>query len=131
MGPQWTPLAVAASIQPACSCTAMDRDAAREDGPSAMSSTKSLTWAAEVCRVSSSTFASHRAASSTPKQSGGLVQTIGQSSSLSRPQGGRSSEQSLRHPREQRLMPHHSMPPLWIPSPVPPSLLGWSGLLHP
>jgi hypothetical protein len=31
-----------------------------------MSSTKSLTWASEVCRASSSTFASHRVASSTP-----------------------------------------------------------------
>jgi hypothetical protein len=41
--PQRTPLAAMKSTQPSSSSTAMDRDAAREDGSSALSSTKSQT----------------------------------------------------------------------------------------
>jgi hypothetical protein len=63
--PQWTPSMVAASIQPLKSSATVDKEAAREDGPSALSSTKSRTHATEVHRASSSASASHRAANST------------------------------------------------------------------
>jgi hypothetical protein len=54
------------STQPLSSSTTVNRDAAREDFPSALSSTKSWTHAAKVCRASSSASTSHRTASSTP-----------------------------------------------------------------
>jgi hypothetical protein len=64
--PEQTPLAAVASIHPSSSSTYMDIDAAREDDPSAVSSTKSRTHATEVHRASSSAFDCHHAASSAP-----------------------------------------------------------------
>jgi hypothetical protein len=63
--PQWTPLVAAASIWPSSSSAATDIDATREDGPTALLSSKPQTRAAKVCRSSSYTCTSHRAASST------------------------------------------------------------------
>jgi hypothetical protein len=63
--PQWTPLAAAASIRPLSSSAATDIDVAREDGPSALPSTKPQTQAVEVRRASSAASTSHHVASST------------------------------------------------------------------
>jgi hypothetical protein len=60
--PQRTPLAAVASIRPLSSSTAMDIDAASEDGPLALSSTMSQTRGAKVNRASISTFLTRRAA---------------------------------------------------------------------
>jgi hypothetical protein len=60
-----TPLVAAASIRPSSSSTVVDIDAAKEDGPSTLPSTKSQTRAAEIYRASSSASASCRSASST------------------------------------------------------------------
>jgi hypothetical protein len=66
---QWTPLVATTSIWPSSSSTTIDRDAAREDGPSTLSSTKSQTHVAEVRRVSSTTSTCRRAVSSTSSHS--------------------------------------------------------------
>jgi hypothetical protein len=50
--PQRTPLVAAVLIQPSSSSTTVDRDTIREDGPSALSSTKSQTHMAKVPRAS-------------------------------------------------------------------------------
>jgi hypothetical protein len=92
--PQGSPLAAVALTRPSSSSATVDRDAAREDDPSALSSTKPQTRAAEVRRASNSASASHRAASSAPTY---LVA----SSRRARPDGGPRS-------RLQILMPGHS-----------------------
>jgi hypothetical protein len=63
--PQQTLLAALASIRPLSNPAAADIDAEREDGPSVLSSSKSRTHVAEVCKASSFTSASHQAANST------------------------------------------------------------------
>jgi hypothetical protein len=62
----WVPQPTVALIQPSSSSITMDRYAAREDGPLALSSTKSRIHAVKVCRASSSASTSCRAASSAP-----------------------------------------------------------------
>jgi hypothetical protein len=58
------PLAAVASIQPLSSPAATDIDAAEEDGPSTLPSTKPRTHVAEIRKASISTSASCRAVSS-------------------------------------------------------------------
>jgi hypothetical protein len=63
--PQRTPLAATTSVWSSSSSAAEDSDTAKEDIPSALSSSKSRTWAAELRRATSSASTSHRAACST------------------------------------------------------------------
>jgi hypothetical protein len=66
--PQWTPLEVAPSIRSSSSSTAEDSDAAKEDVPSDLSNTMSLTRVTEFRKASNSTSTSHHAACSAPSR---------------------------------------------------------------
>jgi hypothetical protein len=83
--PQLTPLAVMASTWPSSSYTAMDRDATREGGPSALSNTKSQTHTTEVYMASSSVSTYCHAANSTPSC---LVASSRRLTNWARPSGG-------------------------------------------